>query len=84
MNFSYFKFVKRHLNDRKPKALDDESPILDTETMDEPVSCSSDSESDGDEKNDYAKCKKKLEKFIYIYECDLILCYSDRKCPCFA
>ncbi|XP_046459806.1 nuclear export mediator factor NEMF-like isoform X2 [Daphnia pulex] len=47
--------IARHLNDRKPKALDDESPILDTETVDEPVSCSSDSESDGDEKNDYAK-----------------------------
>jgi hypothetical protein len=45
------------LNDRKPKALDDESSILDTDIVDEHVSCSSDSESDGDEKNDYAKCK---------------------------
>jgi hypothetical protein len=66
MNFSYFKFVKRHLNDRKPKALDDESPILDTETVDEPVSCSSDSESDGDEKNDYAKCKKIIKIHLYL------------------
>lgn len=58
MNFSNFIFGKRHLNDRKPKALDDESPVLDTETVDEHVSCSSDTESDGDEKEDYAKCKK--------------------------
>jgi hypothetical protein len=44
------------LNDRKPKALDDESTILDPEILDEHVSCSSDTESDGDEKKDYAKC----------------------------
>nr|CAH0102372.1 unnamed protein product [Daphnia galeata] len=47
--------IARHLNDRKPKALDDESSILDTDIVDEHVSCSSDSESDGDEKNEYAK-----------------------------
>jgi hypothetical protein len=55
------------LNDRKPKALDDESSILDTDIVDEHVSCSSDSESDGDEKNDYAKCKKNdKNSFIFM------------------
>ncbi len=73
------------MNDRKPKALDDESPILDTETVDEPVSCSSDSESDGDEKNDYAKCKKKKLKNSFIFvNMKYFYRYSDRKCPCFA
>lgn len=47
--------VERHLNDRKPKALDDEAPSLDMELADEHVSCSSDSESDQDEKKDYER-----------------------------
>lgn len=56
------------MNDRKPKALDDEPSILDTDIVDEHVSCSSDTESDGDEKNDYAKCKiiNKLLIFLKI------------------
>ena len=54
------------MNDRKPKALDDESPILDTDIVDEHVSCSSDTESDGDEKNDYAKCKIRNKLLIFL------------------
>lgn len=49
---------KRHLNERKPKALDDEISVTDGDAAEEhDVSCSSDSESDEDEKTEYAKCK---------------------------
>lgn len=48
----------RHLNDRKPKGVDDgDAPSVAPETTEEDVSCS-DSDSDQDEKADYEKCNE--------------------------
>lgn len=57
VNLRFQLMIKRHLNDRKQKGLEDETTVADTEAADENVSCSSDSESDDGEKEDYAKCK---------------------------
>ena len=49
------------MNDRKPKALDDDvSSSVIEEPTDDHISCSSDSESDEGEKAEYAKCKHLL------------------------
>ena len=56
--YKYRSILSRHLNDRKPKTLDeDASSVIVDEPTDDHISYSSDSESDEEEKTEYAKCK---------------------------
>ena len=58
--FIHFTLVCRHLDDRKPKALEEDGPISsikEEEEVEEFVDDDSSSKEDEEEEKEYAKCK---------------------------